>query len=285
MSRFCLAIVVLSSVFVLAVEAQTPRPQASRAPSPAPRATPSVAPLPRPQFRPAVLATGPDSAINRIDVKALLKQGQKDGAVQFGVAVGKDGRAGEIWTYHAMPGSTELEKEVLRGLSQSRFTPPIYNYQPVVTLLSGTVIFDADVPPHLRIFLNQDPKEIRAGNDFVAPQPVIGGDSGFDGLNAPPELPVAVDGIVELELQVDGKGNLEGINITGEDPPLLGFREAALDDFQDAKFIPAFRSGDPIESKCVMTVCYKPIGIAAPKSDGPAKDLQLQLAPPNQEPN
>lgn len=277
MSRFsCLVAGAAFFILVFAAEAQTPRPQASRAASPAPRVSPSAAPapLPRPQFRPAVLATGPDSAINRIDVKALLQKGQKDGAVQFGVAVGKDGKAGEVWTYHAMPGSEALEKEVSRGLRQARFTPPIYNHQPVIALLSGTVVFDADVPPHLRIFLNQDPKEIQNGADFIAPQPVIGGDSGFKGFNAPETLPVAVEGIVELEVRVDQKGTLQGMNVTGENPPLLGFRDSALSDFEGAKFIPAFRSGDPVESLCVMNLYYKPM-TDAPEPEEPLKNLQI----------
>ncbi len=231
-------------------------------------ALPAGAQTPRPQFRPSVLATGKDSVVNRIDIKMLLGKGQKDGAVQFGVTVGPDGQASEVWTYHAMPGSELLAQAVLKGLNGSKFTPPIYNHQPVSTLLSGTVIFDADVPPHLRIFLNQDPKEIKAGSDFIGPQPVVGADSGFAGLNVPEAIPVAIEGVVELEIRVDEKGSLQEFKVTGEDPPMLGFRDSALADFKDAKFIPAFRSGEAIESKCVMSVCYKPVGVN-PEPEGP----------------
>ena len=224
-------------------------------------ALPVAAQSARPQFRPAVLVTGPNSLVNRIDTKELLSKGQKDGAVQFGATVGPDGQASEVWTYHAMPGCEALEQEVLKGLDGSKFTPPIYNHQPVTVLLYGTVVFDADIKPYLRIFLNQDPRELQEANDFIGPQPVVGGDSAFTGLNVPKEIPVAVEGVVELRLSVDVKGNLLELDVTGENPPLLGFRESVLSDFKGAKFIPAFRSGDATESKCVVSVCYKPVGV------------------------
>lgn len=208
-----------------------------------------------------MLSVGPQSLVNLIDSKALLAKGQKDGAVQFAVAIGPHGEATEAWVYRAMPGSKPLEDEVLNRLGMSRFTPPIYNYQPVSVLLYGTVIFDADDAPYVKILLNQDPNEIKDGNDFIGPQPVIGGDSGFDGLHVPPEVPVALECIVELKVHVDQKGRLVEFAVTGEDPPLLGFRQSAEKDFGDAKFIPAFRNGDVEESTSFMSVCYKPVNV------------------------
>ena len=212
----------------------------------------------RPQFRPAVLSTGADSLVNRIDAKGLLKKGQKDGAVQFGVTIGPDGTAKDAWTYHAMPGSAALEEELLARLPESKFTPPIYNHQPVTVMLYGTLVFDADAAPYVHLFLNQDPAELKAENDFIGPQPVIGADSGFVGLRPPATLPVDVIGVVELRIQVSDKGILEDLSVTGEDPPLLGFRDSAVTDFKDAKFIPAFRSGDAIESTSSIALCYRP---------------------------
>jgi hypothetical protein len=45
-----------------------------------------------------------------------------------------------------------------------------------------------------------------------------------------------------------------------EEPPLLGYGEAAMKNFRTARFIPAFRSGDPDESDTILPVCYKPAG-------------------------
>ena len=267
-SLICSLILVLG--LTLPAVAQSPRPAAqSPRPSAAPAARPAVAqspspaatPLPRPQFRPAVLATGPQSLVNLIDSKALLAKGQKDGAVQFAVVIGKQGEATEAWVYHAMPGSKPLEDEVLNRLGRARFTVPLYEHQPVSVILYGTVVFDADEAPYVKILLNQDPNEIKAGSDFIAPQPVIGADSGFDGLHEPPEVPVAIECIVELKLHVDEKGSLVDFAVTGEDPPLLGFRQSAEEDFKEAKFIPAFRDGDVTDSTSFMSVCYKPVNV------------------------
>jgi len=68
---------------------------------------------------------------------------------------------------------------------------------------------------------------------------------------------VAVTGVVELALSVDARGNLKNIEVVSEEPPLLGFGKAALSDFFGAKFIPAFRNGQPVESNVKIPVYYK----------------------------
>jgi TonB family protein len=68
---------------------------------------------------------------------------------------------------------------------------------------------------------------------------------------------VAVTGVVELALNIDAKGNLTNMQVLSEEPPLLGFGNAALTDFGEAKFIPAFRDGKPVESNVKIPVYYK----------------------------
>ncbi|MDQ6913281.1 MAG: hypothetical protein M3128_10455 [Verrucomicrobiota bacterium] len=245
----------LALLLGLALTAAAQKPRASVAQSPKPM---SVAQA-RPQFRPAVLGTGPDSLVNRINVDDLLSKGQKSGAIQFCAVVAPTGEATSAWTYHSMPNCEALNAEVEKRLDGVKFTPPIYNHQPVGVYLFGTVVFTADVKPHLHIFLNQDPRELKDGHDFIAPQPVMGADSKFTGLHFPPEIPVAVTGLAEIALRIDAKGTLQDMQVTGEDPPLLGFRDAALNDLAAAKFIPAFRSGDPSDSESILSFCYKAV--------------------------
>ena len=177
----------------------------------------------------------------------------------FCAIVGANGESTSAWTYRAMPGSADLEIEVEKQLQGVKFTPPIYNYQPVSVLLYGTVVFDADDKPHVRIFLNQDPEELKKESDFIGPQPVIGGDSKFKGVRVPdPNMPVRVSGIANLSLKVGQDGSLQDLQLTGEEPPLLGFGKMALEDFDGAKFIPAFRDGDPVACTTVLPVSYKP---------------------------
>lgn len=217
----------------------------------------------RPQFRPAVLGSGPDSLINRIDSEALIKAGQKDGAVMFCSLVNKSGAAVQNRTYRAMPDTAALEAELQKKLADAKFAPAIYNHQPVDVILSGTVVFSASGKPHVRIFLNQDPNELKSAADFIAPQPVFGGDSGFTGLDYPDELPVPVSAVVDLGLNVDATGQLRDMRVIAEQPPLLGFAEVARRDFGPARFIPAFRDGDPTESNSVYPVAYQPADWAA----------------------
>ncbi|MEO5721884.1 MAG: hypothetical protein ABIR71_10490 [Chthoniobacterales bacterium] len=213
----------------------------------------------RPQFRPAVLGSGPDSLINRIDTKELLQKGQKDGAVMFCALVAPNGDAMSAWTYRPMPGTEALQQELEKRFENLKFTPAIYQYQPVGVLLYGTAIFSAAGATHIRIFLNQDPVELKAASDFIAPQPVIGGDSSFDGLTPPEgETPIHLTAVVDLRLKVNRKGELQDTAVVSEEPPLLGFGEAALADFRGAKFIPAFRLGDPDDADVVQPICYKP---------------------------
>ncbi|MBA2242423.1 MAG: hypothetical protein H0W04_05975 [Chthoniobacterales bacterium] len=214
----------------------------------------------RPQFRPAVLGFGSNSLVNRIDTQALLQAGQKNGAVMFCALLNTAGEPITSWTYRGMPDTTALEEELTRRLQETKFTPAIYNHQPAGVLLYGTVFFLPDSKPSLRVFLNQDPQELKDASDFVGPQPVIGGDSQFKGLHLPAgELPVRLTGIVDLGLKVDKSGNLQELQVLAEEPPLLGFGAAAGVDFRGAKFIPAFRNGDPTDSNTVLPVCYKPV--------------------------
>ena len=210
-----------------------------------------------PRFRPAVLGSGPDALINRIDREALLKKGQQDGAVMFCAIVAETGHAIGAWTYRGTPESEALVEEVEKRLVGVKFTSAIYNHQRAKVLIYGTVMFNRTEKPHVWIFLNQDPQELKRGSDFIAPQPVLGADSQFRGLHPPPDVPVAISGLVGVKLKVDANGALQNLEVVNDEPPLLGFAAAAYDDFEGAKFIPAFRSGDPAESETVMIICYK----------------------------
>jgi outer membrane biosynthesis protein TonB len=198
--------------------------------------------------------------INRIDTKELARKGQKDGAVMFCVVVGSNGQAESSWTYRGMPGTDALEEELKRRLVDAKFTPPIYNYQPVRVLLYGTAIVStAGGTPSVRIFLNQDLREFGEMTDFISPQPVFGGESGFNGLRAPePATSLPLTAVVDLRVKVGADGKLLEAQVLKEEPPLLGYGDAAMANFRNAKFIPAFRSGDPAESDTVLPVCYKP---------------------------
>src|SRR6058998_2358097 len=122
---------------LLAVEGASSQTPKTASPSPSPKPT-------LPEFRPALLGTGPDSLINRIDTAGLIKQGQKDAAIMFSCSVKKDGTVLSVSTYRGTPDSKLLEQEILKKLSAAanpKFIPAIYNHMPVGAIYYGTVTF------------------------------------------------------------------------------------------------------------------------------------------------
>jgi hypothetical protein len=221
-------------------------------------ATPTPTPA-LPEFRPALVGTGPNALINTIDTADLIKKGQKDAAVMFTCLVAPTGEVARSGTYRGTKGSELLDKEVLKRLAKAKFIPAIHNHQPVLAVFYGTVRFAVvNGKPRLRIFANQQLPELDKETDFIDPQPFVGQDSKFTGLHYP-ETPttVVLTGVVELALDVDAGGNLKGMQVVSEEPPFLGFGDAALSDFNGAKFIPAFRNGKPVQSIVKIPVYYK----------------------------
>jgi hypothetical protein len=215
-----------------------------------------------PMYRPVLLGSGPDSLINRIDTADLMKKGQKDAAIMFSCSVKKDGSGSSVSTYRGTADSKLLEQEVLKRLSTAanpKFIPAVYNHLPVDAIYYGTVTFMiVDGKPRLRIFSNQDREELKKESDFISPQPFWGGDSKFTGFHYPSrsEAPVQVDGSAELEAKIDERGNLRELTMLKEEPPFLGFGDAAFDDLSKAKFIPAFREGKPVACTVKIPVYF-----------------------------
>jgi TonB family protein len=221
-------------------------------------ASPSPATLP--MYRPAVLGTGPDSLVNRIDTADLIKKGQKDAVIMFSCLVATTGDIVWSGTYRGTPDSKLLEQEVLRRLANAKFIPAIHNHQPVTVFFYGTVVFSTvNGKPHLRIFSNQQVDELKKENDFIDPQPYFGQDSKFAGIHYPDTgSAVVLTGVAELAINVDAAGNLTSLQLVSEYPPLLGFGDAAMSEFRGAKFIPAFRNGKPVESKVTLPIYFTP---------------------------
>jgi TonB family protein len=229
--------------------------QTPKAASPSPSARPTL-----PEVRPALVGTAPNSLINTIDTVDLIKKGQKEAAIMFSCLVAPTGDVVRSGAYRGTRGSELLEQELLKRLATAKFIPAVHNHQPVIAVFYGTVKFAVmNSKPRLRIFANQQLSELDKESDFIDPQPFVGLDSKFTGLHYPETgSTVAVTGVVDLALNVDARGNLKSIQVLSEEPPLLGFGEAALSDFSGAKFIPAFRNGQPVECNVKIPVYYKP---------------------------
>jgi hypothetical protein len=216
-----------------------------------------------PMYRPILMGTGPNALINRIDTQDLTKKGQKDAAIMFVCTVKKTGEIAWSGTYRGTPDSKLLEQEMQKRLapaSDTKFVPAIYNRLPVDAIYYGTVLFAViSEKPRLRIFSNQEPAEVAKESDFIGPQPFFGNESKFTGLHYPPaqDTPVYVDGVVELKAEIDADGTVRRLTIGREEPPFLGFGDAAIQDFARARFIPAFREGKPVPCSVTLPVYYK----------------------------
>jgi hypothetical protein len=212
-----------------------------------------------PRFRPALPGSGPEALINQINVQELVKKGQKQGGIMFCCYVSKTGDLTLSETYRPMPDSDLLKAEVERCLAKVKFFPAIYEHQPIDAMFFGTVTFGiVNGKPRLRIFANQEVDEFTVEADFIGPQPIIGAGSNFTGTHYPEAMPVAIKGLAYLSLKIDAVGNLKDMQLVSEDPPSSGFGQVAMADFNRAKFIPAFRSGDPVESSVLLPVYYQP---------------------------
>lgn len=252
---FCFVALVLSAGLA---SAEPPKPE-----SPSPTPDPKL-----PEVRPALIGTAPNSLTNTIDTADLIKKGQKEAAVMFSCLVAPSGEVVRSGAYRGTRGAELLERELLKRLASARFVPAVHNHEKVIAIFYGTVKFAVvNGKPRLRIFANQQVEEVDKETDFIDPQPYVGQDSKFSGLHYPETgSTVAVTGVVEVALSVDAKGNLTNMQVLSEEPPLLGFGDAALSDFGDAKFIPAFRDGKPVESNVKIPVYYKP-SAGSPQSE------------------
>jgi hypothetical protein len=216
-----------------------------------------------PMYRPILIGKGPDALINRIDTQDLMKKDQKDAFILFICSVTKSGAVEWSALYGGTPDSKPLENELRKRLSAAadqRFIPAVYNHRPVNAIYYGTVVFAVvDGKPRLRIFYNQELAEVKEGHDFIGPEPFFGPESKFTGFHYPP-APVLVDGVVKLQMKIDASGNLQDIKVLSEEPPFVGFADAALADFHNVKFIPAFRDGKPVACDVALPVLYKAAG-------------------------
>lgn len=211
-----------------------------------------------PMYRPALLGSGPTALINAIDTQDLMSKGQKDAAIMFTCSVKKTGEVVWSGTYRGTPDSKPLEKELQVRLASAKFIPAVYNRIVVDAIYYGTATFAVvDGKPRLRIFSNQEAEELKKESDFIGPQLFFGPESGFTGWHYPPEAPIMIDGSVDLKMDIDERGFVKKAGIVAEEPPFLGFADAAIRDLARAKFIPAFREGKPVACLIDLPVYYR----------------------------
>lgn len=150
--------------------------------------------------------------------------------------------------YQGIAGSKALQKAVLQALGRAQFIPAIAHYKKEAIDFRGTVMFFATQSPHLRVFSNRDPGDLKRLADFIAPQ-LIGGSTKWN--SEDPQLEAAVklnkDAVVVLSLHVNEQGELLSSKVISESPPGFNFGAVVLKSFKTARFIPGFRNGKRVD--------------------------------------
>jgi hypothetical protein len=197
-----------------------------------------------PEFRPALLTRGSRSLVNLINADSLMKRGQRDAVVMFSCYVSTLGHGYAMQVYRCSPNSELLQREILNRITQVEFEPAVYHHNRIDVWIGGTVsFFIANGKPHVRVFLNQEEKDLTSGGDFVAPQfAYVTGNPKYQGIYWPTNAP-GHEGAPAVVLDVDTTGKVTGSKVSYEHPPGAGFGAAVAGPIRDAIFIPGFRNG------------------------------------------
>lgn len=174
--------------------------------------------------------------------------------VMFQCVVSELGRAHYSITYRGTPETQPLREEVLVKLNRAEFRPALVNGQKKTVLLNGTVMFAIiDGKPRIRVFLNQEEKDLLAGRDFIAPQVILDYGTKLKRI----EWPTAAggnNGTVAMDYTITADGSVQGMKPSYENPKGMGFASEVMRGTEHAPFIPAFRNVKPVS--CTFTLPF-----------------------------
>jgi TonB family protein len=142
-----------------------------------------------------------------------------------------------------------LQTDLVRAINALPFTPALVDGKRTQVAFYGTATFSIkDGKPQPPIYANQEPNEIAAGHDFVAPQPIMVKSKSKD--DAANEISAAramhKRGAVILSVSVDAAGKPTDVKVVSETPTGFNFGAAAAMITREDRFIPGFRNGKPV---------------------------------------
>jgi hypothetical protein len=215
-----------------------------------------------PEFRPALLKNGKNSLVNLINTESLFKRGQRDATIMFSCGVTRLGEGYAMEVYRCSPNSDLLQKEVLGRIVPAQFEPAVFHHNHINVWINGTIVFVViKEKPHLRIFLNQEEDQLKAGADFISPQYAIApGNTKFRGIYWPPGAP-GRNGLAAVRMDVDLRGNVSNPKVVYEFPANHGFGTAVAGPIVDGWFIPGFRNGKIVPCRFTWTALFFGAGL------------------------
>src|ERR1700757_4232488 len=215
--------------------------------------------------RPAMLASGGDSAAACLRYPPKAKAKKDEAAIPFYCEVGADGKAAFISLF-GPEDKTAFRVALLKALSIGRFEPAMSGGKAVPVLVGGTAFFMfRDNARIIAISLSTADKEKTAAlGNYIQPQMLS---SNFEFrrklwhaqhdpdihplMGALPVHPGAV-----VLAQIDAQGNVVSTKIVAESRPGAGYGALLVKGFEGAKFIPAFSDGKPVAGQFDMIANY-----------------------------
>ncbi len=177
--------------------------------------------------------------------------------IMFQCVVSQLGRAHYSIAYHGTPDTQKLREEVLVKLERAEFRPALVNGEKKTVLLNGTVMFAIiDGKPRVRVFLNQEEKDLLAGRDFIAPQLILDYGTKLKRI----EWPTGAggnNGTVAMDYTIGLDGSVQGLRPSYEHPKGLNFASEVMRGTEHAPFIPAFRNGKPTASTFTLPFIFR----------------------------
>jgi hypothetical protein len=217
-----------------------------------------------PDMRPALVGNGKTSLINLFNPQNVLKRGETHGALFFGCTVAPNGLVEQFRIWGHTEATKALRDELRLKLIDCRFVPAVYNHRNVYCWFQGTLAFSStDGKPHVRIFANQQSRELESESDFISPQIISVPGHIYDftkvknpfGGWATSDEPVVAD----MSLSVDATGKVKDIHLEKVTPPAQQkYAAAAVEILKQRTFLPAYRNGKPVDSTTLFRYFFVP---------------------------
>jgi TonB family protein len=176
--------------------------------------------------------------------------------ILFACDVDAVGKAYNIRTFHVPPETQGFADAVRGALGGVRFEPAFVEGQPATVMVTGSAHFRPGAAPPVTVVLNwTETNKPRA--DSVAPQ-LIGGQDELLGqtIYPPAARKHKQDGSASVSFVVRANGSLTQFKIEDETPRDYGFGPAAMEGLRWARFIPAQRRGQAVDTRVTQTVYF-----------------------------
>ncbi len=209
-------------------------------------------------FTPATLGEGEQSLTAQLRTPFERPSGNYDVALRCQVIVEPDGTT-RLPRCLVIDRYAVFRQEAERALARAIMTPARIDGEPVRVLMNLIVGYRCAGTCPAFLFANHGRNVAEYGFSYSAPQPVLGDDTWYEGFEeklewAASELSLAEVGGVRflISARINDSGRTSQQRVDGEYPgstdrDYTAFAEDAADSLRDARYIPGFSRGEPVD--------------------------------------